>query len=144
MKEELFKWAKKHPILAGFSALIVIGIIWNILLPEENTNIIQEDSTIVESYKLLDKETLSLVQNIDVLLLSTDTSEAFITSLITDIERKECSKDCNIMVYDNEEAFNYQEEYDSFYSFSLSVEEFQIKTKEWDKKNYVFVAGHFL
>ena len=139
---DLESWLKKkhHLLFIGggiFLFLFILAAIGNML---PSTQI--EKDTI--NYELLNKETLRTVQNIDVIVSLLNDSEKDITKIVSFIQKEECDKPCNIMIYDVIDAFQYQQEYDTIMSSSLSSEEIKKKIQEWDKEYYVFVAQHLI
>lgn len=86
------------------------------------------------NYKILDRTNTSSVENISV-LVSPDINGEKVAKEV----KKTCRKPCNISIYDNEKAFELQEEYDTKAGdSSTDLSWFD----EWKKNNYVFVADH--
>lgn len=78
----------------------------------------------------------STVENYMVLISSADDGEKASIEV-----KKQCSKPCNITLFDNEQALNLQKEYDKM-SGSFDTSPSQLTA--WKEKNYIFVADHLV
>jgi hypothetical protein len=83
------------------------------------------------NYKIEDHEVNARVENFSVVMTPGQDGEA----VALDVQ-KQCVKDCNIFVYDDYDAFIFQEEYDSISEPSA--------LEEWKKRHYVYVADHLV
>lgn len=82
-------------------------------------------------YKIEDHDVNARVENFSVVMTPGQDGEA----VALDVQ-KQCVKDCNIFVYDDYDAFIFQEEYDSISEPS--------ELEEWKKRHYVYVADHLV
>ena len=68
-----------------------------------------------------------------------------VQSYAQDVKAK-CKQPCNVIVFDDRSAYDLQSEYDQFSSeVTTDQTKIQLKAqniKEWQSKNYVFVADH--
>lgn len=87
-------------------------------------------------YEIIEKKEESNLVNYKILISSGVDGKAVATEV-----KKSCSKPCNISVYDDRRALDLEIEYDKMlgnYNNPPSV------MLDWKKKNYVYVADHFV
>lgn len=107
--------------------------------PQPTSEQIQEqpqEKTLTEAaqnlnYKIEDHEVNARVESFSVVMSLGQDGEA----VALDVQ-KQCVKDCNIFVYDDYDAFIFQEEYDSISE--------PAELEEWKKQHYVYVADHLV
>lgn len=77
-----------------------------------------------------------MISNLYFLYLSTDKSKEGVTRTAYGLRQQYCKNLCIINLYDDKTAFEKD-----IQRINITSEE---KMKEWNKKNYVFVADHYL
>ena len=143
-----------------FLALFVIGKITGENRPVETVQTPPIEATIPDSEDDTEETTVTLlgtdhnnaVENFDFLVTTTDLSEENISVVAKDIKTENCSRKCNIWLYDDESAYKLQKEYDALdlkwreemINGQLTSEELESNIKDWEENNYVFFADHYL
>lgn len=128
------KWIK-YSIIAFVALIIIAGISGGNDNQQTTTDQTQEAVQSTQ-YEIVVNEDNSNVQNIDALLLSTDTSEGSVTNDIAEIKENECKKRCNISLFDNKEALELDGEYRTLTDSD--------EMTAWKAEHYDFVADHLL
>lgn len=67
--------------------------------------------------------------------------DEFMAEDIANFFFKKCTKNCTIDIYNEEKALNLAEDYDQRYMKSETTPE---DLKTWEKKNYIYVADHYV
>ncbi|OGK30116.1 hypothetical protein A3I56_00450 [Candidatus Roizmanbacteria bacterium RIFCSPLOWO2_02_FULL_43_10] len=129
--KKLLKWP-----LFIFLVLIIVTIFAG-FIKDTKTDDTKKPVSINSEYKIISRRDSKTVENIDVLIGQNKTNPESVAIEI----KKICTKPCNIDLYDNEEAYNLQMEYDTLMQ-TPGTETTQLD--DWTNKNYVFVADHYI
>lgn len=88
------------------------------------------------TYEIVEKKDKGNVVNYKVLINSGDDGKAIAIEV-----KKDCTKQCNIDIYDDKEALELQKEYDELMG---TLDTKPQKLQAWKQKNYIFVADHLV
>lgn len=116
--------------------------------PTTPTEVGEEEATV----KLLGTDHNNAVENFDFLVTTTDLSEENISEVAENIKNENCSRKCNVWLYDDESAYDLQKEYDSLdlewredvVDGNLTMQQLEENIANWEAQNYVFVADHYV
>lgn len=125
-------WFKRHPVWTGIIGLVILAIIIGQFLPEDNST--GEESVI--NYEILESSANPTAENFYILISLSDISEENINLLVNFINENECKKKCNILVYDDKQAYILDKQAEEINSISEKT--------AWEEENYVFVAEHLV
>ena len=89
------------------------------------------------SYQVLSRQENKTVENIAVLISSSDTNAEAIAMDV----KKTCKKPCNIDVYDDQKAYDLNAHYDKLMGESTTQPE---DLTAWKQANYVYVGDHLV
>lgn len=128
------KWIK-YSVIAFVVLFIIAGISGGNDDKQPTTDQSQETIQATQ-YEVVVNEDNGNVQNIDALLLSAETSEDSVTSVVTEIKENECNKRCNISLFDDKEALELDVEYRTLTDGD--------EMTAWKAEHYDFVADHLL
>lgn len=88
------------------------------------------------NYEIVHKQDNNAVENYQVLIKPGDNGKDVAMEV-----KKQCSKQCNINIYDDRKALDLQKQYDDMMG-TLSTNPQDLEA--WKQQNYIFVADHFV
>lgn len=120
-------------------------------IPTKNTEIVEHNKEKTPNkpsleFKQLGYNQNNAVENHYLLVNPEDKSENSLLSLANKIKKEVCNKPCNIMLYDEEKAYNLDMEREKIAYTNLypDFKERQVKLDEFDKQHKTYLSEHFL
>lgn len=100
----------------------------------EPTTTAQPPTNIANEYETVDRQDSQTTENHYYLLKTSDLSEENIQRIARQIKQKECKKQCNLFLYDDEQAAQLDMAYNQLTTSEAMT--------DWKESNYVYVAEH--